>query len=135
MSGRRPQGTGQFVCGGFTALFGVAAIVKGLTITVSRYPTIDVDAYTTRWNFLSLGSCCLVIALTLFAVGWVVHAISFLPGKGEPIFSTSEPILELSNGESSEAGIEDDTPSPMAWLIALGGLITLGLIGFLAMAS
>lgn len=122
MSKRRPDGTGQLISGVIIAIAGAGTFVSGMLTHVSRYPTVDFEALAFRSQLLFGGGAMLSIALLLLAVGWILKAISFLPGRDDVIRTTGHPTLDLA---AAQALPEEQAPpdSMTTILMVIGGAL------------
>lgn len=128
---KRPNGSTQLTAGVIIGLAGGVLILAGL---FSNASSSDVDAVVFRSNLMSLGVGSISVAALLLAVGWIIQAISFLPGKGDASFLTSQPPLELTGGEPADVDPIDENPSPMAWALVLGAVIAALAVMFLLLS-
>ncbi len=123
---RRPNGSTQFAIGTALVVVGSLIVVGSFSVHVAQYPSLDVDALTLRWGLVALGSVSLFVALLLFAAGWIIQAISFLPGASDA--GQAGELLELT-----EPAPPEDQPSLTAWLL-VGAAIALGLLAVITFA-
>lgn len=104
----RPTGKGQFVGGLWFLFLALICFAIALNIRVSTYPTIDTDALVMRSAMITLTGCCVGLAFLLFVTGWIIQAISFLPGKGDFLLSHQQPLLILEDMQEEPAQTDDE---------------------------
>lgn len=97
----RPDGTNQIYCGWFAMIIAVVLVVSGMKAEVSSY---DPDSYAGKIVLISLGGALFGMSFFLLAIGWVIRAIYFLPGKEDAILTTSKPTLLLDQEHGAARG-------------------------------
>ncbi|WP_300113414.1 hypothetical protein [Sphingobium sp.] len=90
-----------------------------MTMEVSEYGYTFQD----KAGFAIFGLIAVSISVVLFATGWIIQAISFLPGKGDATLVSQEAPLELTVGEALPASPSEESPSLLAWLVVGGGIV------------
>lgn len=121
----RPNGSGQFAGGWITAGIGVIASLVGLAMDARKYDGIDVDLMLAKWALIYIGGGAIGVALLLFVAGWIIEALSFLPGRDEAILTTSQPALLLDR-EVPEVSTDEYVSESTEWLYwSIGGIIAL----------
>ncbi len=82
MSRKRPDGSGQLKAGAlFMAISIIAFLVSAGTDVTTSTGGLDADGLTRRGIFSLASGLTFALAITLLCVGWIIQAISFLPGR------------------------------------------------------
>ena len=76
----RPDGKTMIGVGSTGLIIGIVLGLFALATDVSPYGSLDVDKLAMQWNLLMGGTALAHIGFLLLLVGFVVRAISFLPG-------------------------------------------------------
>ncbi len=120
----RPDGSGQMIGGWICLLLSVLTFVASLVGDMWSYSSgIDFDVAVRRWMLICASGGALSMSGLFFATSWIIHAISFLPGRDEPVFTTTSPTLDLTPAEASptptlDSEIEDDS-ALYRWIIGI----------------
>ena len=90
----RPDGSGQFTGGWALLVLGCILSFVGVTTEAKSYSGIDADTLVLKWMLIYVGGGLISAAFLLFITGWIINAVSFLPGRDDAILTTSRPELE-----------------------------------------
>jgi hypothetical protein len=81
---QRPTGKNAKLIGGLTLGVGLSAFLCSLLVSTTGYDgSLDPNALSMKWALAWFGAGFFHFGLLIWLVGYVVHAISFLPGKNE----------------------------------------------------
>lgn len=78
---RRPTGAGQIAGGWVMMAIGGIIFLLSLDVDIHGAGSIDPDAMVRRWTMLIMAGTAFGLAILLFAVGWILRAIWFLPAR------------------------------------------------------
>ena len=92
---QRPTGSGQFTGGAWLLFVGIILFFGAFLVETKGYSGVDVDGVILRWSLISLAGSAVGIAFILFITGWIIHAISFLPGRDDIMTVSDRPQLLL----------------------------------------
>jgi hypothetical protein len=79
--GARPDGSTMIPIGAALMVFGILGVFGSLMIDPVDYAGIDHDKIALQWNLLIGGGALAQIGFFLLLVGYILRAISFLPGR------------------------------------------------------
>lgn len=99
---KRPDGSGQITGGAWLLCAGLILFLLSFTVNTSTYSGVDVDALFYRWSLLSIAGGLIGMAFILFICGWIIRAISLLPGRDDAVSTTSLAAGELTSQSASE---------------------------------
>lgn len=119
----RPTGSGQVIGGWVLAIVGFLALLIGVFQDTRGYNGVDVSALATQWMLFYFGGAAIALGGLLVITGWIIQAISFLPGKGDATFSASQSLVEPKGGDATEVSPRDENPSALAWVLIVGGIV------------
>lgn len=130
----RPKGDGQFIGGWFAFISGLAFLLWSLLIDAKNYNGVDVDALASKWILLYLSGAAIGGAILLFMTGWIIRAISFLPGRDDAVFTTNQPELVLRTpvplDDQDGSNIDEDRSRFMAWTAIFVLAVILCVVGY-----
>ena len=92
---KRPDGSGQLAGGWALLILGMLVSLWGMIIDASGYSGVDAGDLVAKWMMLYAGGGLISTAFILFIAGWIIQAISFLPGRNDAVLVTSQPALLL----------------------------------------
>lgn len=113
----RPNGSGQISGGWVLLIFSVFLIVFGIFVSAG-----NTDDLALKSSLLVIGSSGMGISFLLFATGWIIRAISFLPGRDE----VATPVQPIAPAEGVTMSGEE---------ISSSNNLILALFGVTALAS
>lgn len=124
---KRPDGNSQIVGAWVLLILGVLLLLMGANMHVDTYPSIDTSDLMAKWLVMYVGSGSVGLAVLLFMTGWIIRAISFLPGRDDAILTTPQPTSGLHR-LVDETGLASSTTDNkwLAWVV-LGVIAMLGL--------
>lgn len=95
----RPTGAGQKAGGWVLMIIGAIAFLLSLDRS-----GVGVDSVMRQWTLLILSGSAFGLAMMLFAVGWILRAIWFLPGREiEPEAAVTSSPAEIDDTNSSRS--------------------------------
>lgn len=131
----RPDGSGQFSGGWALLVLGCVLSFVGAVTEAKSYSGIDADALVLKWMLIYIGGGLISAAFLLFITGWIINAISFLPGRDDAVLTISTPELVLDQpvpvietGDLQEM-VKYDAPS-IAWVLFAAIAVAGALIAF-----
>jgi protein-S-isoprenylcysteine O-methyltransferase Ste14 len=81
---QRPTGDTPKLVGGVLFVAGLLSFLFSFAVSVTSYDgSLDAKALAWKWLLTWTGAGMLHLGLLIWLVGYIVHAISFLPGKDE----------------------------------------------------
>ncbi|MBY2957592.1 hypothetical protein FIV32_02360 [Sphingomonadales bacterium 58] len=116
---------------------GICLFVCAFLVDTKSYSGVDFDGVILRWSLLSLAGSAIGIAFILFITGWIIHAISFLPGSNDIVTISDRPQLVLeeamelpvhSSVEAADADAEKRSEFTI-FITGLGIILALLMIG------
>lgn len=138
---QRPNGEGQINAGWWLIVLGVGAAIIGVVWDATDYRgELSFGDLANKLILVYGGAAAFGAGFTLLIAGWIIQAISFLPGRGDA------PVDQRGDGASSaavghEAGADengDDALSSSEWksltltilaMLAVGAFVAL--VGYL----
>lgn len=131
----RPNGSGQFAGGWALLVLGCLLLIAGVITEAKSYGGIDADALVLKWMLIYVGGGLISAAFLLFIAGWIINAVSFLPGRDEAMLTTSMPELVLDQPmpviETNDLPERSEYDAgSMAWILIAVLAIAGGLIAF-----
>jgi hypothetical protein len=79
--GSRPDGSGAMSTGVFLAIAGILALAISAMTGTTEYGAIDPDKTAMKAALSLIGGGILQVGLVAWLAGYIVHALSFLPGR------------------------------------------------------
>lgn len=113
---RRPDGSGQIQSGIALCVGAAVLLIIACLIDTRPYGSIDPDAASLRMLLILLSISGLGLSFLLLATGWIIGAMSFLPGQDDQALAP----LDLDPYQQSTPPQSD--PWGMVAIVALGGI-------------
>lgn len=79
---KRPNGSGQIVCGWWCIAIGAIVAISAASMSVTTLGgEIDVDKLVQSRTYLLWGASLTGFGSLLLGIGWIIRALYFLPGR------------------------------------------------------
>lgn len=81
---QRPNGEGQISAGWWLIVLGIGAAIIGIVLDAGDFRgELNVGDLATKLILIYVGAGSVGAGFTLLIAGWIIQAISFLPGRGD----------------------------------------------------